>query len=246
MIYNSFRLAIFEIQKRSLNTYAGWTWSLMNPLAQMAILYFIMNFVFKSDIENMTLWLISSLTSWIIIQTALLKSCQSLVSRRALMQNNNISSFLLVMADILSEVLVLAPFYIIGIIVSIYNGISLFNLMFIPVLFLFLIVFLFGLGLILATLTPILRDLPYLLGIVLQVAFWLTPIAYAKTHMTGVAAIIVTLNPFTHFILLSQAVFMGKQLTFSLFLIPFLLAGTALIIGILLSNSLGKKTVISL
>ncbi len=95
MIYNSFRLAIFEIQKRSLNTYAGWTWSLMNPLAQMAILYFIMNFVFKSDIENMTLWLISSLTSWIIIQTALLKSCQSLVSRRALMQNNNISSFLL-------------------------------------------------------------------------------------------------------------------------------------------------------
>ncbi|EGQ9613090.1 ABC transporter permease [Vibrio cholerae] len=246
MLYNSLRLAIFEIQKRSLNTYAGWTWSLLNPISQMAILYFIMNYVFKSEIDNMLLWLISSLTSWIIIQQALLKSCNSLISRRGLMQNNNISHFMLVTADILSEALVLAPFYFLGVLYSIYSGVGIIHIVLIPVLFALILMFLLGSGLILATLTPLLRDIPYLLGIVLQIAFWLTPIAYAKTTMTGFSSYLVELNPFTHYIVLSQDLFMGKILTAKVFIIPTVISISILFIGLSLSQKIGKSVVIKL
>jgi lipopolysaccharide transport system permease protein len=246
MFSSSIRLAVFEIQKRSLNTYAGWTWSLMNPLAQMGIIYFIMTHVFKSNVENIELWLISGLTSWIIIQAALLRTCLSLVSRRALMLNNNVSPILLVSADVLSEAFILAPFYIIGITVAIYTGVPLFNLIFIPVLFSLIVIFLLGLGLIFATLTPFFRDLPYLMGIGMQIAFWLTPIAYAKSALSGFAAKLVEVNPFTYFILLSQDIFMGKGLSFNSFVIPTILSFLAIIIGYLLVKAVGNKMVMNL
>lgn len=246
MLYSSLRLAIFEIQKRSLNTYAGWTWSLMNPLSQMAILYFIMTHVFKSNIENILLWLISGLNCWIVIQSALLRSCQSLISRRALLQNNNISHNLLVMSDILSEVIILIPFYLFAIALAIFHSVPFSNLILVPLMLLILLVFLFGLGMILATLTPILRDLPYLLGIFMQIAFWLTPIAYAKSSMTGLAASIINFNPFTYFILLSQSIFMGSPVSMKLIAIPAGLAIITVSVGFMLSNAVGKKTVINL
>lgn len=206
MIENSIRLAIFEIQKRSLNTYAGWLWSLVNPMAQMGLIYFIMTYVFKANIDNIVLWLISSLTTWIVIQSSLLRSCNSLVSRRSLLQNNNMSHGLLVIADIISEILVLVPFYAIAVFIAFVDGVETGNLYLIPLLIVILACFLYGVGLTLATLTSILRDLPHLLGIFLQVAFWLTPIAYAKSTMTGMAGVIVDYNPFTYMILLSQAI----------------------------------------
>jgi lipopolysaccharide transport system permease protein len=246
MLSSSIRLAIFEIQKRSLNTYAGWTWSLMNPLAQMGIIYFIMVKVFKSPVENVELWLISGLTSWIIIQAALLRSCESLTSRRALMLNNNISPTLLVSADVLSEAFVLAPFYFLGIVIAIVHHVPISNLLFIPVLFLIIVVFLHGAGLILATLTPYLRDLPYLMGIGLQITFWLTPIAYARAALTGYASVLVNVNPFTYFILLSQDIFMGKPLSILSFLVPASIAIVAIVVGLYLSRTLGKNMVMSL
>lgn len=246
MLSSSIRLAVFEIQKRSLNTYAGWTWSLMNPIAQMAIIYFIMTHVFKSNVENIELWLISGLTSWIIIQSAILRTCLSLVSRRALMLNNNISPVLLVFADVLSEAFILAPFYLIGIAVAIFTGVSLENLIFIPILFLLIIVFLLGVGLILAVATPFFRDLPYLMGIGMQIAFWLTPIAYAKSTLGGFAVRLVEINPFTYFILLSQDIFLGNDLTLKAFIIPTIISGVAIVLGCLLAKTVGNKTVMNL
>lgn len=246
MISSAIRLALFEIQKRSLNTYAGWMWSLMNPLAQMGLLYFIMTYVFKSNQPNILLWLISGLATWIVIQSSIMRSCSSIVSRRALIQNNNIHHSLLVAADILSEAFVLVPFFVIGVGVTFIVGAQSFNLFLIPLVLIILMTFLFGIGLTFATLTPAFRDLPYLMGLGLQVAFWLTPIAYSKSTMSGAVRTIVQLNPFTHFIELSQAVFLGLPLSLGLVTIPVALSVSFCILGIIASAKLGKRMVIHL
>jgi len=246
MISNAIRLSIFEIQKRSLNTYAGWMWSAINPLAQMGLLYFIMTYVFKSNMPNILLWLISGLAIWIVIQNTISRSCTSLVSRRALMQNNNISPSLLVAADMLSEVFILAPFFIIGIVVAFAHGTQSWNLLLIPIILVTLMGFLFGVGLILATLTPLLRDLPYLVGLGLQVAFWLTPIAYSKASMDGNVRVIVQINPFTYFIEWSQAIFLGQSLTPFQILIPVMLSLVSIGAGLWTTSMFGKRMVIHL
>lgn len=243
---NATRLSIFEIQKRSLNTYIGWVWSGINPLAQIALMYFIMTYVFKSTMPNILLWLVSGLAVWITIQTTISRSCNSLISRRALMQNNNISPSLLVTADMLSELFILAPFYLIGVFVSFAHGTQSLSLLLIPVILLTLVGFLFGVCLTLATITPWLRDLPHLIGLGLQVAFWLTPIAYARRSMTGPVQLIVQLNPFTYFIEWSQAIFMGTPIVAKQILIPVCLAFASVVIGKYVTAKLGKKMVVHL
>jgi lipopolysaccharide transport system permease protein len=245
-IVNATRFSIFEIQKRSLNTYFGWLWSGINPLAQIGLMYFIMTHVFKSAMPNILLWLVSGLAVWITIQATISRSCSSLVSRRALLQNNNISPSLLVTADILSEIFILAPFYLIGVIVSFAYGTQSLSLLFIPLVMLALVGFLFGLCLTLAILTPWLRDLPYLTGLGLQVTFWLTPIAYARASMDGTVQVILQLNPFTYFIEWSQAVFLGKPISAHQVLIPVGLAIGSVVIGQYVAKKLGKRMVVHL
>lgn len=245
-VVNATRLSIFEIQKRSLNTYVGWLWSGINPLAQIALMYFIMTHVFKSTMPNILLWLVSGLAVWITIQTTISRSCSSLVSRRALMQNNNISPSLLVTADMLSELFILAPLYLIGVLVSFAYGTQSLSLLLIPVIMLTLVGFLFGICLTLATITPWLRDLPYLIGLGLQVAFWLTPIAYTRSAMIGPVQMIVQLNPFTYFIEWSQAIFLGEPMVARQILIPVCLAFASIAIGKYVAAKLSKKMVIHL
>ena len=239
-VVNATRLSIFEIQKRSLNTYVGWLWSWINPLAQIALMYFIMTHVFKSTMPNILLWLVSGLAVWITIQTTISRSCSSLVSRRALMQNNNISPSLLVTADIL------APFYLIGVLVSFAYGTQSLSLLLIPLILLTLVGFLFGVCLTLATITPWLRDLPYLIGLGMQIAFWLTPIAYSRASMSGSVQLIVQINPFTYFIEWSQAIFLGKPIVAQQILIPVCLAFVSIVIGKYATAKLGKKMVVHL
>ena len=246
MISNATRLAVFEIQKRSLNTYAGWAWSLMNPIAQMGLIYFIMTSVFKSNVENPLLWLISSLTTWTVIQNSVSRSCSSLVSRRALMQNNNISPKLLVAADLLSEILILAPFFAVGIVVSFVVGTQSYNLLYIPLVLGSLLIFLFGIGLVLSSITPFLRDIPYLVSLLMQIAFWLTPIAYAKTTASPGVQIVVQCNPFTYYIEFAQAIFLGSTLSIEIVGIPVAIALVSALIGYIVSGKLSKKLVIHL
>lgn len=245
-VINATRLSVFEIQKRSLNTYIGWVWSVINPLAQIALMYFIITHVFKSTIPNILLWLVSGLAIWITIQATISRSCSSLLSRRALLQNNNISPSLLVTADMLSELFILAPLYLIAVLVSFSYGTQSLSLLLIPVILLTLVGFLYGVCLTLATITPWLRDLPYLVGLGMQVAFWLTPIAYARSSMSGPVQVIVQLNPFTYFIELSQAIFLGKPIVAQQILIPVCLAFASIVIGRYVTAKLGKKMVVHL
>jgi len=211
---NVLKLAVFEIQKRSLNTYAGLIWSLINPIAQIGLLYFVLKYIFKSNIEHIELWLISGMVVWITFQNSVVKMSNTLVSRRALIQNNNITFDLLVLVDLSAEVLVLLPFFILGLLAASYDGVGLANAWYIPIFLTFLMIFLYGAGLILATITPLLRDVPYLVGIGMQILFWITPIAYAKSSVSAGVNKLINYNPFSYFIVISQKIFMGGDITF--------------------------------
>lgn len=239
-------LAIFEFKKRSLDTYFGWIWSLVTPLSQMFILLFILQFVFKSQQEHLVLWLISGITVWTFIQTSLLKTCNTLLSRKMLIQNQRINQWQLILSDLLSEFIVFSPFMLVAVVAAFVENTASLKLLLIIYLLITLIVFLYGIALILATLTVFIRDLPHLLTIVLQIGFWLTPIAYSKHMIEGTVAIFIFLNPFSYFVELSQSIFLNNNISNSVIILPFVLATCSLIIGFLVHNKLRKKVVIFL
>ena len=67
--------------------------------------------------------------------------------------------------------------------------------MLLPFLFLLQQLFAFGFGLLTATLTVFIRDLREVVGIVLQLWFWFTPIVYVSQILPDVVKKIMIYNP---------------------------------------------------
>lgn len=202
-----FELAVFDLKRRSLNTAFGAAWALVNPLMQIFILYFVMTFLAKSNLENLHVWLLANMSIWLFLQSSAQKGCRSLLDRRGLIQNSNIEMSKFVKADVLAEYLVFLAFFAAATAFSAGAGILTWQMTaLLPIFLVVLYSFSYGLGLIFATITVFLRDLPYVVGIIFQVLFWLSPVAYPRLELSGPLRVVVDFNPLTYIIELGQAV----------------------------------------
>ena len=94
----------------------------------------------------------------------------------------------------------LLAFVALFILMLFFGGALSWALLFIPIAFLLIFVFTLGASLVLATVTVYFRDVQYVVGILLQALFFLTPIIYKRDGLSGWAADLVALNPLLHFI----------------------------------------------
>ncbi len=78
-------------------------------------------------------------------------------------------------------------------------------LLFIPVAYSLLFLFSFGIGLVVSVATVFFRDLQYVIGVLMQAWFFLTPVMYRHEALTGKVAWLVALNPMVPFIELFRA-----------------------------------------
>jgi ABC-type polysaccharide/polyol phosphate export permease len=242
----SIRLAVFEIRRKSLNTFLGWTWGLINPILQILIVMFIMTFIAKSQIPNLPIWLLSSMATWLFMQSSIIKTSNSYVYRRGLIQNSDVEMRSLVKADVLSELFVVIPFYLLALLFVLLSGVAKASLMLIPVLIAIVFMFSYGVGLLVASLTVWFRDLPYVLGLSLQVTFWITPIAYARLNLTGPLRILIDYNPLTYILELTQEIFYKQEVRLHILLTACAVSLVALIIGNSFSNKSARKAAIYL
>ena len=240
------RLAVFEVRRKSLNTFLGWTWGLINPILQVLIVLFIMTFIAKSQITNLPIWLLANMATWLFMQASILKTSNSYIHRRGLIQNSDIEMKSLVKADVLSELFVVLPFYFLALLLSLTSGKVTNVLLFAPAVILIVFVFAYGVGLIVAPLTVWFRDLPYVLGLILQVVFWMTPIAYARLELNGPLRVLIDFNPLTYILELTQNVFYKQEIRPQIFFVALGISVATLFIGELLAKKSARQAAVYL
>jgi ABC-type polysaccharide/polyol phosphate export permease len=184
---------------------------------------------------------------WLFLQSSAQKGCRSLLDRRGLIQNSNIEMSKFVKADILAEYLVFLVFFSAATILSAWAGILTWQMIILLPIFLIVLYFVsFGLGLIFATLTVFLRDLPYVVGIVFQVLFWLSPVAYPRLELSGPLRVVVDFNPLTYVIELGQAVVYSGMSRPAPLLIAVSVSIVFYITGNFVFTRLARKSVVTL
>ena len=88
---------------------------------------------------------------------------------------------------------------LVSVIIGVFIGVPLhFSLLLLPLLFVIQIIFILWVSLFLAILNVFTRDIDYIFEVLLRILFFITPIFYAKTYVSGIALLIVQLNPLTH------------------------------------------------
>jgi lipopolysaccharide transport system permease protein len=184
-------------------SFLGYAWLIVNPLTQIFILRFIFSTIFRTSSEGIpfALFLFTGLLPWIFFSTALGSATESIVSGGNLIGVVYFPREVLVASSVLTRVFDLAAGAAILIVLLIYNSVTPdWNILWVPLIFAIQLAFTFGLALPLAALNLFFHDVRYLVGVILNLWFFLTPIFYSTDIVPSKYRLIYDLNPNTRFI----------------------------------------------
>lgn len=176
-----------EVRGKYKRTALGQLWSLANPIAAIIVYTFIFSVVFQvpaqigdpSGLDNYALWLVCGLLPWLFFQSTITQGVRSIVDNSSLVQKVYFPRLVLPLSLTGAGVVNWSfEMVVLVIALSIFGA---FVLPWLPMVALFmfvLAVFAAGLAMILAIANVFFRDLAYLLTVILQFWFYLTPILY--------------------------------------------------------------------
>lgn len=180
-------LTLREIRGKYKRTTLGQGWSLLNPIASLFVFTLVFGILLKADppvgepsgLDSFALWLACGLLPWVFFSQALNAGMTALASNSALVTKVYFPREVLVASTVLSFVasfgLELAV--LTGVLV-LFGGGPLLWLPLVVVLVVLLTGFALGLALLLSIAHTYFRDTSYLMAIVLQFWFYLTPVVY--------------------------------------------------------------------
>jgi len=193
-----------DLKARYRGSVLGFFWSFVNPLLLLSIYTFVFTVVMPAargaDLEPYAVFLFCGLLPWTWFTSSVLESATVLVS------GGNLIRKVLFPAEVLPIVTVLAGFVhfclglviVAGAIVYFHVPVSLLELLWLPVIVLVQLIMTLGLALLVSVITVHFRDMRDLLGNLLTLWFFATPIVYPLASVPGNLQPLMKLNPFTH------------------------------------------------
>ena len=190
----------------------GIAWSLMVPLAQLAVMYVVFHQILPLDIPHYTTFLFTGILPWTWFQSSLLAASGTFVESRELIKQVGFPVAVLPTIPVTSQLLhFLLALPILGVFLiadGYHFSVALLALPFVIAIQFVLTV---SLAYLLATMQVTFRDIQYLLGIVLFLMFYLTPVFYDGTSIPARYQPIYQLNPMTHLLSAYRSIFIAGE-----------------------------------
>jgi len=193
------RMAIQEIQKRYAGTVAGFAWMIVQPLAIILVFWFIFSVGFKiqpkNDVPFVALFF-CAFVPWLTFSETLMANTSCITSKPHLVKKIVFPIEILVVVNLMASLISHGFMLIILMIVLALNGIpvSVYNLQFIYYL-LALMIFSTGLGWLFSSVNVFFRDTEQIIGVLINIWFWMTPIVWYIEMIPEQYRFIIKLNP---------------------------------------------------
>lgn len=189
----------FKIRyKRSV---LGVLWSFLNPLLTMVVQYIVFSQLFRSDIENFPVYLLSGLVVFNFFNEAVSIALGSIVYSASLITKVYVPKYIYPISKVLSSSINLAISIVPLFLAMALTGEAFTkSLLMLPFLMICVIGFSIGIGMLLSALMVFFRDTQFLWGIVSLLWMYLTPIFYPVSIVSKSFAWIYPYNPMYHFV----------------------------------------------
>jgi lipopolysaccharide transport system permease protein len=176
-----------ELHGKYRGSVLGLFWTLVNPLALMAVYTLVFSVLLKAfEIEHYPLFVLSGLVTWVFFQSAVQMSCSSLFAQPTLVKQVRFPRHILPLAVVATNIVTLATMLAVVLLV---------NLIFIPEtrttfwaaipMLLPLIALASGLSVVFGYLTVVYRDVEHLMITLFLPWFFVTPIFYTLDQLPG-------------------------------------------------------------
>jgi ABC-type polysaccharide/polyol phosphate export permease len=186
---------------RYRRTALGYLWTLINPLLMMSITAVVFATLFKLDLATYSVFLFAGMVPWNCFSATVTQSCSAFILNEGLIKKIYLPKLIFPLSLSLGILIDSAlAFVALFLLILLFGAPISWALLFIPVAYALLFLFSFGIGLVVSVATVFFRDLQYVIGVVMQAWFFLTPVMYRHEALTGKVAWLVALNPMVPFI----------------------------------------------
>lgn len=192
-----------ELRVRYKSYTLGYFWSLLSPLVQAALFYFVFGLVMKSDIPNFQVHLIVSLFIWQWVSNSISTASMNFVGNAPLIKKVPFPHLLLVLVNNIQDLLhfLLCLPIIFGLLLWFHLTPSVNMILGIPLLILLQLLLTFSVSLIISTVNLFFRDLERIVALLLQFLFYGTPIVYSESAVPAQFQWVMQWNPFARLVI---------------------------------------------
>lgn len=191
-------LVITDFKLRYQGSFLGYLWSLLRPLALFVILYivFVKFLRFGGSIPHYPVYLLLGIITWNYFAEVTSTGVGSIVGRGDLLRKINFPKYVIVLAGSFSALINLAINLVVVFIFMLWNGVDFrMTILWAPLLIVELFTFALALSFLLSALYVKLRDINYVWEVIMQGAFYATPIIYPISNIPEKWAKLLMLNP---------------------------------------------------
>jgi ABC-type polysaccharide/polyol phosphate export permease len=174
------QLVVRDLRVRYKNSIFGFFWSLANPLVLVATITVIVKYVMKLHIPDYSAYLLVAYLPWMFFSMSLLDASQAVLLHHDLLKKvyfpREVLPISIVISNLIHFLLALGVFFVY---LYLYVGTSFVpTVALLPVLILVEFLLIIGLSLFISCLNVFYEDTKYIVQMLLQVMFYMTPIMY--------------------------------------------------------------------
>jgi teichoic acid transport system permease protein len=193
-----------ELKTEVINSYLGWLWMILEPLAFMLIYTFIASVVFKSKVEYFPIFVFIGLSVWNFFNKMVVASVKLVASNRDTVTKVYLPKYVLLLIKMgVNAFKMMVSFLLVVLFMIIYKVPVTWNVLWFFPIVITVIIFTFGVCTITMHFGVFAEDLSNLVNIALRMVFYLTGIFFdlsSRIRNVVYRTILLDLNPLANFI----------------------------------------------
>lgn len=185
-----------ELRIRYKNSYLGFFWSILNPLATVLVMTLVFKYVMGQEVKNYSAYILAAYLPYMFFQLSLLDSSQSILSQITLLKKIYFPREILPIGSVLANfahfLLAMLVFFAYLLFVwLLHPGESPFRatIIYLPILVVMQLALTMGLALIISAMNTFYEDVKYMVSVGLYLLFFLCPIVYFSEQVMNAPGI---------------------------------------------------------
>jgi len=181
-----------ELKSKYKHSVLGWTWSLINPAATLAVYTIVFSTIFRAlppkahnGMTTYVIYLFIGLVAWNFFSNVVTGSMAALIGAGPLLKKIYFPPYAPVLGNSFSALVQTFIESGVLLVVLLAAGNASWTLFLTPVILALLLVFASGMGLLFALFNVFYRDVSYIVTVILQLLFYATPVIWAPSQLLG-------------------------------------------------------------
>lgn len=207
------RLVFRDLNGRYKGSILGFLWTFINPLLQLAVYTLVFSVILKNSIHNYYIYLFVALVPWIFFSTSVSAGSSVIWTQQDMVKKIYFPRMVLPISFVTAQFINMVFSFIVVLLVLIISGFGLDfeSLIYFPIVMIVEYILALGITMIVSAVTVYLRDLEYLLSILVMAWQFLTPVFYGMEQVPEDLLPVLLMNPMAPIIIAYRDILYYKQ-----------------------------------